>query len=283
MDPVNLQPQTQPDSQPDPSPIAINHKKFIVIIIIILTIGAAYLTYLILRSPKESPRGESVILSEEELSSLKNNSQSPDRTLTVAGHGLFKGNLSVEKDLNIAGKLNLSGNTSIAQLEVTGPAKFNSTLTVDGSATIQGPITIGGALTVAGNGSFGGTLAAAGINAGTLNVSNLNLGGHLRSGGATPTATVGSATGGGSATSQGNDTAGTVTINTGGGGLTGTLATIRFRSKYGAAPRVILTPVGSTSAGLRYYVDRNADFFSIGTTSATGAGQSYSFDYLIVE
>jgi cytoskeletal protein CcmA (bactofilin family) len=281
MEPVIIQPAQQPPQDKPPKWRAVTPA-------LLLRLGAAIIlsalvAILFFSRSKPEPRTDPVVLSEEELSNLRNNTQSPDRTLTVAGHGTFKGSLTVEKDLNVAGKLNLSGDTSIAQLEVTGPAKFNSTLTVDGSASIQGPVSIGGAITVAGNGSFGGTLAAAGINAGTMNVSALNLGGHLRSGGLVPTASAGAAAGGGGASVQGNDTAGTVTINTGNGSLTGILATIRFRTKYGAAPRIVLTPVGSNTAGLRYYADRNADFFSIGTSSATNANQSYSFDYYVIE
>jgi hypothetical protein len=94
----------------------------------------------------------------------------------------------------------------------------------------------------------------------------------------------GSAVGsGGTASLGGSDTAGSITINTGGGTGAGCFATVNFVRKFNSTPHVIVTPVGSGAAGLGYYITRSTSDFSVCTTTPAPSGQTFGFDYFVVD
>lgn len=218
-----------------------------------------------------------------------------DQTLTVQGRSNFKGRVGVQSDVNVDGQLDVVGTGSFSKLAVAGPAQLasaevKSNLVVGGSTQLQGPVSFKGLLTatgglnVTGNSSFGGNLTGGNLNVASATVNGTTrFNGHLSSGGATPsiggTAAGGS---GGTVSISGNDTAGTLNINVGVGGSAGILANISFRSPFGGIPRVILSPVGSASSTINYYVNRSSGGFSVGTTTTPAPG-SYSYDYLVVQ
>ena len=102
-------------------------------------------------------------------------------------------------------------------------------------------------------------------------------------GGGTPGKTDGTALGGGGTASiSGTDTAGTVNINTGGGTVAGCFVTIGFTQNF-SSPHVVITPVGSAAAGINYYINRTNSGFSICTTNAAPVGQSFAFDYVVID
>ena len=95
--------------------------------------------------------------------------------------------------------------------------------------------------------------------------------------------TTGGAVGaGGTGSINGSDLAGTVTVNIGGSPSAGTLATVSFVNSYGSEPHVVVTPVGSSAAGLNWYITRSATGFVISTTNAPSASTSFSFDYVVI-
>jgi hypothetical protein len=107
---------------------------------------------------------------------------------------------------------------------------------------------------------------------------------HIDAGGGTPGKSDGTALGnGGTSSVSGTDTAGTVTINTGGSPSTGCFATITFTNRFSGTPHVVVTPVGSAAGGLNYYINRSASNFSICATNSAPAGQTFSFDYIVID
>jgi hypothetical protein len=58
---------------------------------------------------------------------------------------------------------------------------------------------------------------------------------------------------------------------------------LSFAQKFAATPHVVITPIGSAAAGLQYYINRDANGFSIGTINAPPAGANFGFDYIVIE
>ncbi|HSH31582.1 MAG TPA: hypothetical protein VK963_02855 [Candidatus Saccharimonadales bacterium] len=220
---------------------------------------------------------------------------SQDQTLTVQGKSNFKGRVGVQNDVNVDGQLDVVGTGSFSKLVVTGPtqlasAEVKSNLVVNGTTQLQGAVsfksllTAAAGLNVVGSSSFSGEIVAAGLNVSNATINGTTrFNGHLTSSGPTPGISGTVAGGpGGTVSISGNDTAGTLNINVGVGGSAGILANISFRSPFGGTPRVILSPVGSASSTIQYYVNRSSGGFSVGSTTTPGPG-SYSFDYLVVQ
>jgi hypothetical protein len=214
-------------------------------------------------------------------------------TLTVGADSIFKGKVAVN-DIDVSGKINSGSPLVVSRLEVAegitlSTADVRSNLNVGGTSTLQGNVTVANLLTVngnsnvTGNGSFGGNLTAGNLTVrGATVAGTLTLGGHVISGGATPSVSGGSAVGSaGTVSISGNDRAGTIQINTGTGPAPGTLATVTFRSPYGSSPRIVISPVGSGTGALQYYLSKFNGGFTISTLSAPPPGAGFSFDYIV--
>ncbi len=213
-----------------------------------------------------------------------------DQTLTVAANAIFNGKVLVKDSLDVAGAINVGGALSLPGITVAGQSNFedvnvSNNLAILGSASIQQSLTVQGGADITGNVAIAGTLSATAISSDSIQFTgDAAFTRHIDTGGGLPSISSGSAVGGGGTVSiSGNDIAGTVTINTGGGPSGGTLASVSFVSAYNSTPNMQLTPVGSASAGLNYYVTRDTNGFTIGTTNAPSSSTTYIFDYFIVE
>ena len=203
--------------------------------------------------------------------------------LVIGPDSKFDGTVTIGKDVSIGGELKLNGklsvsdasltslqagNTSLSKLTVNGEASANSltigqNLSVVGTSTLQGQVTIGQLLTVnnnaaiAGNLSVGGTISTATFRANSLTSNTtLTIGGHIISLGNAPSVSGGGALGSnGTVSISGNDAAGTVGVNIGVGAVSGTLATVTFRSQYDSTPHVVVSVVGRSAS---YYINRTS-------------------------
>lgn len=116
---------------------------------------------------------------------------------------------------------------------------------------------------------------------------DLTLDGHFITSGSTPTYTAGAA----ACTSptisvSGNDTSGTISVQAGSSCTSGDILTVNFATKFGANPHVIITPGGSSAAGLNAYVDDGAisqNGFALGTTATPATGTTYLWNYFVVQ
>ena len=212
------------------------------------------------------------------------------QVLNVQSNAVFAGQVLVRSDLQVAGKLQVGGSLTLSGVTVSGTSAFdqvqvNKNLAVAGDTALQGQLTVQKSLNVNGGGTFSGALSAGQVTVTTLQLNgDLILTHHITAGGVTPTRANGNNLGGGGTTSvSGSDSAGSITINTGGGASAGCFITVTFASKYNATPHVIVTPVGSSAAGLQYYVNRSTSNFSICAANAPGSGQTFGFDYLVVD
>jgi hypothetical protein len=223
------------------------------------------------------------------------------QVLTINSSSYFKGRTAIGNDLKVEGATSVDGPTQLGDLTVNktstlGVTNVRGQLTVSGPLNLQSPATLAaggsvtGNLTVSGNGSFGGSLSAGLVSVTTLNVlSTLNLSGHLIITGNVPSVSPADGAGNGpTVTIDGNDSAGTVTINTGSyapsinhaGGL---LVNVNFHTAYGKVPHVLITPIGSSSGSLNYYVQKTASGFTVGTSTNPTAATGYTFDYWVVQ
>jgi hypothetical protein len=221
--------------------------------------------------------------------------------LTVSSSSLFRNRVAISSDLKVIGGLEVDGPTSLGDLVVNktstlGIVNIRGNLNVTGPTVLQGPAllnggaSISGSLSATGNGSFGGSISAGSLNVRDLSVSgNLNLSGHLVVTGQNPSASPASEAGpGATASVVGNDAAGTVTINT--HTLTptistqgGLLVTVTFKTPYSKTPTVLITPVGSSSGNLPFYILKTSNGFTIGQNQNALSNTSYSFDYWVVQ
>jgi hypothetical protein len=231
-------------------------------------------------------------LSEEALKQLRQSDVKvgdPKSILSVESNAIFAGKVLIRDGLEVAGQLKVGSTLNLPGVSVTGSSNFDqariNTLQVSGNATIQGQLAVQNNLTVTGSGTFGGTLTASRLNIENLITNgDLQLNRHIDAGGATPNKSDGSALGaGGTSSVSGTDTAGTISINTGGGPGPGCFVSLTFRNSYGGIPHVVITPVGAAAGGLNYYINRSAGGFSVCTISAPPAGQSFAFDYIVVD
>jgi len=217
-------------------------------------------------------------------------------TVTVAGSTRISGQLQLNSKFS-ASDANLTqleaGNTALGQLNVNGSSTLSSlnlrnTLTVTGATQLQGAVTLNQLLTVdnsvnvVGNLSIGGILSTNTFSARSLtSTSTLTIGGHVITSGQNPViAPAGGSLGSnGTVSISGNDSAGIIAVNIGaGGGGNGVLANIAFKTQYGAAPRVVITPIGF---GARFYVTNvSVGGFSVGVNDALPNG-SFSIDYIV--
>jgi fibronectin-binding autotransporter adhesin len=137
--------------------------------------------------------------------------------------------------------LTVSGDTELDSLNVSGP-------TILTSLTVQ-TVAVSGGLTVSG----------------LTTVQDIEVNGHIVTGGGTPTIAAGTGLCTGATTSiSGTDTTGLITLTTPAGcSASGDLAGVTFNKAFGGPPHITLTPANASSASLSTYVDSD-------TTSATG-------------
>ena len=213
----------------------------------------------------------------------------PKQILSVEANAIFAGKVLIRDSLEVAGEIKAGGPLSLPGITISGTSLLNqvqaSTLQVTGNTTLQGPLVIQNSLSVNGNGSFGGTLTAAKLNINDFQVTgDLQFTRHLDAGGGTPSKSDGSALGsGGTSSVSGSDTAGTVAINTGGAAAAGCFVNLTFAQRYNSTPHVVITPVGSAGGSINYYVNRSSTGFSICSSTNPPSGQSFAFDYIVID
>lgn len=211
------------------------------------------------------------------------------QVLNIESNSIFAGSVLIKKDLELAGNLKISGALALPGITVSGTSTFNQvqaqTLDLSGAATVNGILTAKNGLSVNGNGSFTGSLSAAQVTTGSFQLNgDLLLTHHITGGGPIPGVAQGLALGsGGTASVSGSDTSGSIAINTGSSPAAGCFETITFARAYSSTPHVIVTPIGTGAAGLAFYVNRSTTSFSVCTTSPAPAGQSFGFDYMIMD
>lgn len=264
------------------------------LLFILLLIIAAGVIVLTLRTGKvANPSNPTVSsLTDSQIAALKGATTivgSSKQTLDVQSDSIFEGHILARSNLDVAGSLKVGGGLNLPSLNVSGQTSLNAAqvggdLKIAGATDIQGQLTLHKGLSVAGSTSFGN------LSAGTLSVTSLQLSGdlglnrHIVTSGNAANKSAGPALGsGGTASVSGNDTAGTVNINTGTSPSSGIFITVTFAHGFSGTPHVIITPVGSSSGSLDYYVNRTSSSFSIGDSSTPPAGRSFAFDYFVVQ
>lgn len=213
----------------------------------------------------------------------------PKQTLNFESNAIFSGKVLVRDSLDVAGTIKVGGALNLPGITVSGTSTFDQVqanrLAVAGDTSVQGTLSVQRNITAVGGASFGGAISAPQLNVQTLQLGgDLSINRHINAGGPTPSATNGTALGiGGTASVGGTDTAGTVTINTGSSPGVGCFLTVTFATKFNGTPHVIITPVGSAATGLNYYINRSSAAFSICATNAAPDGQSFAFDYIVID
>lgn len=263
---------------------------------ILVILVAGIVTFISYQRSKDAERKDAETvsttpLSEEDLEKLRQTDVKvgdPKQILSVESNAIFAGKVLIRDSLEVAGQIKVGGPLNLPGISVSGSSIFDqvqvNNLQISGSATVQGQLTVQSNAAVSGNLTVGGTLSAARLNIEVLQINqDIQLARHIDAGGGTPGKSDGTALGGGGTASiSGTDTAGTVNINTGGGTVAGCFVTISFTQSF-SAPHVVITPVGSAAAGLNYYINRTNSGFSICTTNAAPVGQSFAFDYIVID
>lgn len=230
-------------------------------------------------------------LSESTLKQLANSEAtigSSSQILNIESNAIFSGSVLVKKDLEVAGNIKMNGALALPGITVSGTSTLNqvqaTTLNLSGAATVNGILTARNGLSVTGNGNFTGNLSATQVTTGSLQLNgDLILTHHITGGGAIPGLSRGIALGaGGTASVSGSDTSGSITMNTGSSPAAGCFATINFTRAYNGPPHVSVTPIGAAAGGIPFYVNRSSSSFSVCTASPAAAGQTFGFDYIIL-
>ncbi|MDB5185104.1 MAG: hypothetical protein JWN38_912 [Candidatus Saccharibacteria bacterium] len=268
---------------------------YLIIFLFILTVGAGLVIISYFQAQKKSVKTTitSTTLNQAALDSLASSDASvgdAKQTLSVQSNAVFAGQILVRGAAEIAGSLQVAGDTTLSALNVSGAAsadslQANKNLSVGGDSNLQGALTVQKSLQVSGAGSFGGALTATQISVNSLQLNgDLTLTNHIVAGGPTPSKANGPALGsGGTASNSGSDTGGTLAVNIGTGPAAGCFATINFSKKYNNTPRVLITPVGSDAGAIDYYVTRTTASFSICDATPPPAGANVAFDYFVFE
>lgn len=138
-------------------------------------------------------------------------------------------------------------------------------------------------LSVLESGQLAGSLAVQG----DTSVQKLTVNGKIISSGTAPTLALGQALSGvlgATITGDGTDTAGTVVVSSGSqASLAGEIADVTFTGAYTTAPKIVLSGNNALSAKLGAYIVRTTTGFKIVTDDPLQLGQTYSFDYIIIE
>lgn len=266
---------------------------YLLLFILVVVVAVGILVVLTVKSSKQPKNAlASQKLSQQELQQLASTDVTvgnPKQVLTVQANAVFAGAVLVRSHLEVAGSLKVGGELSLSSLNVAGATQLSDVqagnLTLSGSLNLQGSLTLKNGINVTGNSNFSGNVTAASVTTGSLQLNGaLNLTHHLTAGGTTPNISRGTATGGGGTVSlSGSDTAGSITINTGSAPPAGCFATVSFSQKFASTPHVVVTPIGSSAAGLQYYIDRSTASFSICSATPAPAGQIFGFDYIALD
>jgi hypothetical protein len=264
---------------------------YTIVFVLLVLAGAAVVVISIKpdKTVKTTPLGK---LSDQQLSQLKSNSTlvgDPKQTLDIQSNTILEGQVLARSDLNVAGSLKVGGSLSLPSITIAGSANFaqagvSGPLSVGGDTNLQGQLTVQKNLNVTGTASFG-SLSVSSLSVTSLQVKNdFSISKHIITSGGTPGRSFGTALGGGGTASvSGTDTAGTVNINTGGSPPAGLFVTVSFSQRFSNTPHVVITPVGSASGALQYYVSRDASGFSIGVSSPPPGGSNFAFDYIVIQ
>jgi cytoskeletal protein CcmA (bactofilin family) len=262
------------------------------VLVILIAVGVTVTLFLKDRSAKNQT--ESIInsqsLSDSALKQLANSDVTvgnSKQVLKVESNAIFSGSVLVRNDLEVAGSIKVGAELQLPGITVSGNSRFNQlqadNLTIGSNATVQGTLVAKKGITVTGNSSFD-NLSAAQITTTAFQLNGeLKLTNHITAGGPNPGVGRGNAVGsGGTASVSGSDTTGSIVINTGSNTGAGCFATITFARKFSSTPHVVITPIGSGAAGIAYYVNRSSSDFSVCTTSPAPVGQTFGFDYMIL-
>jgi len=264
---------------------------YTIVFVLVVLAGAAVVIVSIkpTKTDKTTPLGK---LTDTQLSQLKSNSTlvgDPKQTLDIQSSTILEGQVLARSDLNVAGSLKVGGSLSLPSITIAGSANFaqagvSGPLSVGGDTNLQGQLTVQKNLNVTGSASFG-SLSVSSLSVTSLQVKNdFSISKHIVTSGGTPGHSGGTALGsGGTASVSGSDTAGTVNINTGGSPPAGIFVTLSFSQHFATTPHVVITPVGSASGSLQYYVNRDASGFSIGVSSPPPASGNFAFDYIVIQ
>ena len=264
---------------------------YTIVFVLVVLAGAAVVIVSIkpTKTDKTTPLGK---LTDTQLSQLKSNSTlvgDPKQTLDIQSSTILEGQVLARSDLNVAGSLKVGGSLSLPSITIAGSANFaqagvSGPLSVGGDTNLQGQLTVQKNLNVTGSASFG-SLSVSSLSVTSLQVKNdFSISKHIVTSGGTPGHSGGTALGsGGTASVSGSDTAGTVNINTGGSPPAGIFVTLSFSQHFATTPHVVITPVGSASGSLQYYVNRDASGFSIGVSSPPPASSNFAFDYIVIQ
>lgn len=269
---------------------------YLLLFVFVIVIAGVVTAISFLRSKQVENESKTTVktepLSQEALDQLRQTDVKvgdPKQILSVESNAVFAGRVLIRGGLEVAGEIKAGSPLNLPGITVSGSSVLNelqaTLLQVTGNATVQGQLSVQNNLAVSGSGSFGGTLTAARLNIQDLQINgDLQFTRHIDAGGGTPSKADGTALGsGGTSSISGTDTAGTVAINTGGGTSPGCFATITFTQRYNGTPHVVVTPVGSAGGAVDFYINRSSSNFSICTSNAAPAGQSFAFDYIVID
>lgn len=267
---------------------------YLLLFVLVVLIAVGVTITLFIKDKNTKSKNESVInsqnLSESALKQLANSDVTvgnSKQVLKVESNAIFSGSVLVRNDLEVAGSIKVGNELQLPGITVSGSSRFNQlqadNLTIGSNATVQGAFVAKKGITVTGNSSFD-TLSAAQITTTAFQLNGeLKLTNHITAGGPNPGVGRGTAVGsGGTASVSGSDTTGSIVINTGSGTGAGCFATVTFARKFNSTPHVVITPIGSGAAGVNYYVNRSSSEFSVCTTSPAPTGQTFGFDYIVL-
>lgn len=270
----------------------LNVYNILLVLILFIIFGA---TYYAIQQNRQSAKETALNpqnLSIDDLKKLSNTDAKigdASQTLNIASNAIFAGKVLVKDSVDIAGSLKVGGTLSLAGVNVGGTSTLeqvqSKSLAISGDATIQGKMNLQGNLIVNGNTSFSGSVSAPQITVDTLQLNkDLVISRHVTTQGTAPTRSNGSALGsGGTSTINGTDTSGTITINTGSSAPAGCFISVTFATSFSAAPHVIVSPVGSVSGGLDYYVNKTNTGFSLCTANdPPDSASGIIFDYIVI-
>nr|MBP7835138.1 tail fiber domain-containing protein [Candidatus Saccharibacteria bacterium] len=171
-------------------------------------------------------------------------------------------------------------------LDLTNGGTIQGNLNVVGNLNVTGPVTMK-SLTVTDNVVIAGNLTVQNIT-----VANITVNGHIITAGNAPVATAGTAAGtedtinnipAPQVTIEGNDTAGTITIVAGANTGTGALAEVNFDKPFGGNPRAVLSAKNADTALLQIFNQTQNNKLILNTLGTPVPGQTYVFDYFIVQ
>jgi hypothetical protein len=265
---------------------------YLVLFVFVLILAIGIVVVLTAKSRQTAQKGiDSQGLTEDALKQLASTDitvGNSKQILTIQANTVFAGAVLIRSNLEVAGTLKIGGDLSLSDLVVTGTSKLGdadaNNLSVAGAVTLNNTLTLRNGINASGRSSFNGELVANSIATGALTLNgDLKLTHHITAGGTIPAIERGAAVGGGGTVSlSGSDTSGSIAINTGSAPPAGCFATITFSEKFSNTPHVVITPVGSSTAGLDYYVTRSTTSFLICALNSAPAGQTLGFDYIVL-